>query len=216
MKTTAGPKCALPVILTNRESRLVKAAIAVTEAKERHLDDKPLWRPLHALWEREVLAACPSYRPLKTEYFGVVCNSGTGGDYYRGAACLKCQFLDCDNDPRARSEVRVPLPVVPLAAVKESAARFAEIARAPQPLEAPAPVVTHEQIMAIEMEIGELLECVDTYIQALPEVAAEPETAQHYRDCIRDGVRQACEVAGKLPLARRAELYQLLAAIPEV
>jgi hypothetical protein len=101
LSTSVGAKSApLPIILSNRDSRLVKAAIAVTEAKEHNLDDKSMWRPLHGLWEREIKRACPSYRPLKGEYFGTLCDSGREGAP-ACSHCGQCQFFSSLADSKA-------------------------------------------------------------------------------------------------------------------
>jgi hypothetical protein len=118
LSTSVGAKPApLPIILTNRDSRLIKAAIAVTEAKERNLDDKAMWRPLHGLWEREMKRACSSYRPLKGEYFGTLCDSGREGAP-ACSHCGQCQFFSslADSKAIATDEARARLRAAAMSA----------------------------------------------------------------------------------------------------
>jgi len=131
----------MPDVLTNSKSRLVKAALAVNHARDtadpNDPDSKALWRPLHNLWEREVKRYCPSYRPLKGEFFGTICDSGREGEYAAGPDCVKCQFLCCDFAVAPTPLLPAaplppsPLPAVNMLPIRQHADSFAELAAYP-------------------------------------------------------------------------------------
>ena len=212
--TTQGAKSAhLPIILTNRDSRLVKAAIAVNYAKDHadpdDPDSKALWRPLHNLWEREVKRACPNYRPLKGEFFGTICDSGREGEYTCGASCIKCQFVASDFDPR--SAPAPPLPIVNMVPIRQHADKFAEIAAASA---APAPETdaTSDPELELTAQFNDLVESIPVYRQAIRQTHDE-ETILYYEDCIREAASDAAMLATKFPVPKMAELFQQLSAL---
>ena len=220
--TTQGAKPAhLPIILTNRDSRLVKAAIAVNYAKDHadpdDPDSKALWRPLHNLWEREVKRACPNYRPLKGEFFGTICDSGREGEYTCGASCIKCQFLSSVYAPAplqpATRQPHPPLPIVNMVPVRQHADKFAEIAAQPVvSVSAPEPDPTSDPELELTAQFNDLVESIPVYRQAIRQTHDE-ETILYYEDCIREAASDAAMLATKFPVPKMAELFQQLSAL---
>ena len=231
MQVNTGAKPAqLPIILTNRESRLVKAAIAVTELKESNLENKSTWRPMHAMWEREVKRACSSYRPLKGEYFGTLCDSGRDGAP-ACSQCGKCQFFASVNDTpetlRQYKAHRAPalaktvpvteqplVPVVSMASIEDHAARFGGLARSiARSIQTPAPVVVCEQASAVELQFSELITQTIAAAEARRS-EIDPVKAQRHTEAFQDSFHKALKLLPKLPAAQQPRMLNVLSWLP--
>ena len=219
VQTTGAKSAHLPIILTNRDSRLVKAAMAVNYAKDHadpdDPDSKALWRPLHNLWEREVKRACPNYRPLKGEFFGTICDSGREGEYTCGASCIKCQFLSSVYAPApllpAARQPAAPLPIVNMVPIRQHADKFAEIA-ATSAAPVPEPDATSDPELELTAQFNDLVESIPEYRKAIRQTE-DDETILYYENCIKENIREALALAVKFPVPRMAGLFQQLSAL---